>query len=556
MSEPKYDEDLVNLGYLNRVMSREEQTTGNISRNYGSRPNPPYYKGDTWIDGDIVYTCINTRTIGMYNANDWTTESGATEIAESKNKIYLTQPSNYKVGDMWILQTDNDHKSGKKGDILITTVGRSEYDADDWVNMISYGTIASINEVLGNINEAIKQLELAKESGTLTIVYSDTEPSVVVNDLWYVTADTGDYSEGELYKYTSDGFVEIIDEEIVNTIAEANQTTITEDGQIQIFYEERDNVTTMTLGDLCNDNEVLYRYNGTKWVLVYDTKLEETIRDLTSVTNRVVSITTDLGQIQQTVSETMTVTDSLTGQIESINEEISNIQQTQNNWIANFKQLGGNNLFYYSLDLWDTYSGLEEYTNTDIQHNSLSGRGYLVNAGTSNQDVQNIQNDVYTVSFKYKKIGSDLSSGSVKINGTEYALEEDEWTTFSQTIEVTTNHLEVEFTADTNETLYIADLMGNLGREADIWTQHPNEVRTDTVKIGKGIEVSSSTTDTKLKADADGVRVVQASNQSNVVAEFTDKGIRTKELECEGQAQIGGLLIKQVGDQTWISSLL
>ena len=110
MLEPKYDEDTVNLGYLKKVISDTEEgidnTYKNVSRHYASRPQPPYYKGDTWIDGDIVYTCINTRTIGLYQDSDWVTESGAKTEAETKNKTYLTQPSNYRPGDMWILQSD------------------------------------------------------------------------------------------------------------------------------------------------------------------------------------------------------------------------------------------------------------------------------------------------------------------------------------------------------------------------------------------------------------------------------------------------------------------
>ena len=160
--EPKYDEDTVNLGYLNKTIKNAEQNINkeyeNVSRHYASKPQPPYYKGDTWIDGYTVYTCINTRVIGTYTDSDWTTESGAKAEAEDKNKIYLTQPTNYKIGDMWILQTDDDHKAGKKGEILITTATRNNYNANDWVNMLSYGTIKSINEVSNNLNEAIDEI--------------------------------------------------------------------------------------------------------------------------------------------------------------------------------------------------------------------------------------------------------------------------------------------------------------------------------------------------------------------------------------------------------------
>ena len=128
MNEPKYDEDNVNLGYLKKVISNTEDNISkeysDVSRHYASKPQPPYHKGDTWIDGNIVYTCINDREIGIYNDEDWVTESGAKEEAERKSKTFLTQPVNYNVGDMWILQSDTDHKAGKKGEILVAVNGR------------------------------------------------------------------------------------------------------------------------------------------------------------------------------------------------------------------------------------------------------------------------------------------------------------------------------------------------------------------------------------------------------------------------------------------------
>ena len=203
---------------------------------------------------------------------------------------------------------------------------------------------------------------------------------------------------------------------------------------------------------------------------------------------------------------------------------------------------------------------IEEYTNTEFKNNSVSGRGYIVNKGSSKQDTaitkMAIQNGQYTISFKYRKTNVALATTKVKINGEEIILDKNQWTNFTKTIEVTTNQIEIQFISDTDNALFVVDLMGNVGSEANIWTQNPNETRTDTVKIGKGIEVSSSNTDTKLKADADGVRIVQASNENNVVAEFTDKGTETKELIVKGQAQISGLLFQQVENQVWISSLL
>ena len=70
MNEPKYDEDIVNLGYLKRALGLTDEEAKDIykfvSRHYASKPQPPYYAGDTWIDGNILYTCINIQVLHFY----------------------------------------------------------------------------------------------------------------------------------------------------------------------------------------------------------------------------------------------------------------------------------------------------------------------------------------------------------------------------------------------------------------------------------------------------------------------------------------------------------
>ena len=326
MSEPKYDEDLVNLGYLNKKLTDAENEINkeyeNVSRNYGSRPSPPYYKGDTWIDGNTVYTCINTRTIGSYNEEDWTTESGAKKEAEKKNKIYLSQPSNYNAGDMWILQTDNDHKAGKKGEILITTAGRNEYDADDWVNMLGYGTIESINEVAGNLNNAINRIgnvEEAIEDGIIITFYQNTVPEAKhVGDLWYVTDTLEGYTKGKIYRYDGTVWQLLDDPAIEEAFEKANEARLVADGKIQSFYSDTKPTQDMGVGDLWIDtanNNQLYRYNGTNWVPVYDTRINDLVTDVSNVTERVTTVETDLGEIDLKVQENTTKVTTIENQI-------------------------------------------------------------------------------------------------------------------------------------------------------------------------------------------------------------------------------------------------
>ena len=329
MTEPKYDEDAVNLGYLKKVIFDTEEniedTYKNVSRHYASKPNTPYYKGDTWIDGNIVYTCINSREIGLYTDSDWTTESGAKQEAESKNKTYLTQPSNYSVGDMWILQSDNDHKAGKKGEILISSAGRKEYNADDWTNMLGYGTIKSINEVAEDLNNAINRIgnvEEAIEDGIIITFYQNAVPEAKhVGDLWYVTGELEGYIKGKIYRYDGTNWVVLNDPAIQEAFDEANEARLVADGKIQSFYSDTEPTENMGVGDLWIDlanNNQLYRYNGTNWVAVYDTRINDLVTSVDSVTERVTTIETDLGEIDLKVQENTTTITTIEGNVNNI----------------------------------------------------------------------------------------------------------------------------------------------------------------------------------------------------------------------------------------------
>lgn len=254
--------------------------------------------------------------------------------------------------------------------------------------------------------------------------------------------------------------------------------------------------------------------------------------------------------------------DSTTNTISSINEDLTEkINQLQVNidgLSQTVSQKGGDNIFSYDKEFWtgatdDDVSNLEEYTDTDIQQNSVSGVGYIINKGTSRQNVQ-VKNDIYTISFTYKKL-VELATGYVLINGTRYDLTSTNWDEIVVTLDVNTNYVDFEIISDTNNAFEIFDLMGSIGNEKQVWTQNANETRTDTVKIGKGITVSSSLTNTIWKADADGNRIINT-DTGETVAEFTDKGTVTKNIEVQETAEIAGILIQEIDNQTWISSLL
>ena len=73
--DPKYDTDAVNLGYLNKILNNErtetEESNKQLTKNFNSPPNPPYYVGWTYTNGDKIYHCVKERLMGAFHEEDW-----------------------------------------------------------------------------------------------------------------------------------------------------------------------------------------------------------------------------------------------------------------------------------------------------------------------------------------------------------------------------------------------------------------------------------------------------------------------------------------------------
>lgn len=301
------------------------------------------------------------------------------------------------------------------------------------------------------------------------------------------------------------------------------------------------------------------KYSETKYQ--YATSIEKRVTNTEIITNK------QEGKIQEIIEEQQGATSRMNYMESTIDETtrtISDYKKETDNQLAEFRESleglninlknnSGNNIFYYDTEFWNG-DAIESYTNTDTKKNTVSGMGYKLSIGTASQETT-VKNDIYTISFLYRNT-NQLDNTTVKINGVAERLSYTglDWREYTKQIKVTDNRIILEFETDTNDAIDIADVMGNIGYEKQAWSQNPNETHTDTVDIGKGIKVKSSTTNTELDADSDGIRVINT-NTSDVVAEFTDKGMETEEMVVRGKARISGLLFQEIESQTWISKL-
>jgi len=218
-----------------------------------------------------------------------------------------------------------------------------------------------------------------------------------------------------------------------------------------------------------------------------------------------------------------------------------------------YTSAGGNNKFRNTALYFREGTGFEYWdgsVNVVTETNSATQTAMLLQKGTVHQLVSDLANNDYTISFKYKKLNS-LSTASVTINSINYQLSDEG--KFEQTIRVDTNAIDFNLICDTNNGYQVYELMCNVGLAALVWTQHPDEIMTDTVNISKGIKITSTTKNAVFKADADGIRIENTLDRKTT--EFTDNGMITEDAEIRGQAKVSGALFTKVDRQTWINGL-
>lgn len=215
-----------------------------------------------------------------------------------------------------------------------------------------------------------------------------------------------------------------------------------------------------------------------------------------------------------------------------------------------------------------TSDNLYEFWEGEIVRNSndeaANNNSMLLLNGEVYQE-QEVPNGNYAVSFMYQKL-NELANASVLINDKEYQLDSTELKQFytceqnnetkeyiTQPVEVTTNHIRITFKCDVDNAVEIYDLMCNKGIVKLAYSQNENETTTETVNISKGITITSTNMETIFKANANGIKILTLQNAT--IAYFTDKGLSTKELIVEDEAQICRTLIQNVGDQTWFTRM-
>lgn len=250
---------------------------------------------------------------------------------------------------------------------------------------------------------------------------------------------------------------------------------------------------------------------------------------------------------EKTTIETENGDVSIAEYVENMKVDITGITNT-------IKTTSGNNLIRDSIGCFNDGSWDGDYnidSTLETRSRNMYGYALLLKKSTLQQEIT-VANGVYTLSFTYKKL-VNLARIALTVNGTEYILSNNDFTVFTKTLEVSDGQINISFVCDTDNACPIINLMLNKGDSAMEWSLNPNETWGDTVKIGRGVRISSTGTDVEFVALADIIGFID--KQGNYITTFDDDGIVTNTAVIKDKATIVNLLIQEVNGQTIINKI-
>ena len=262
------------------------------------------------------------------------------------------------------------------------------------------------------------------------------------------------------------------------------------------------------------------------------------------------------GEIELVTREINSVKNDLSNNYYNIEQSNVLIQNATDGLMNTLSQVGGNNLIRNSY-FYEYENGLLTYWNGPQKvvpkYESKSRNALSLQNGTIKQSV-NLTNKKYCCSFKYIKL-SEVANAKFVINSKEYVLDANVGyeKKFEIVEDLKTDSITIEFVCDTNDGFLVYETMLNEGESASLFTQNTSESISDTVNIGKGVEVLASNIKNKTRMDADGLRGINTETNELTFYQTTD-GIYGKEVETESMRS-GNLIVTTRNGHNFMSGL-
>ena len=269
-----------------------------------------------------------------------------------------------------------------------------------------------------------------------------------------------------------------------------------------------------------------------------------------------ISVDKQKGEIELVTREINSVKNDLSNKYYNIEQTNTLIQNSNVGLMNTLSRIGGNNLlrntflYEYENGLLTYWSGPQKVVD---KYESKSRNALSLQNGTIKQSVS-LTNKKYCCSFKYIKL-SEVANAKFIINGKEYILDGtvDTEKKFEIVEDLKTDSITIEFVCDTNDGFLVYEVMLNEGESASLFTQNTSESISDTVNIGKGVEVLASNIKNKTRMDADGLRGINTETNELTFYQTTD-GIYGKEVETES-IRSGNLIVTTRNGHNFMSGL-
>ena len=262
------------------------------------------------------------------------------------------------------------------------------------------------------------------------------------------------------------------------------------------------------------------------------------------------------GEIELVTREINSVKNDLSNNYYNIEQSNVLIQNATDGLMNTLSQVGGNNLlrntFFYEYEngLLTYWSGPQKVIE---KYESKSRNALSLQNGTIKQSVS-LTNKKYCCSFKYIKL-SEVANAKFIINSKEHVLDGniDTEKKFEVVEDLKTDSITIEFVCDTNDGFLVYETMLNEGESASLFTQNTSESISDTVNIGKGVEVLASNIKNKTRMDADGLRGINTETNELTFYQTTE-GLYGKEVETESMRS-GNLIVTTRNGHNFMSGL-
>ena len=483
---------------------------------------------------EFVYQKINTNPVN-YGWVQQKVSADMFDFSDGYKCIYKSIPSVYNIHDLWLIEDNIDASSLPNGCVsgtwVVCTASNTTYNKSDWTVYSNDLTMDKIEEHFYTKTEV---------DNTVTTLNNTINAGLISTKNSVLQEVSSVYTTQEV---TNSIIHDINDQDVVIGTVVDTQTKHTE--QLSSIQTDLGGITSQVSTLETTVDETLGEFEN-NLAENYYTK-SETNTTIGSI------IEQNNNEIELTITEQVTRIDN---DLVDIRTKQNQLTQTSNGLVQVVSNTGGNNLLRNSyfkefengeLTYW---FGKHKVVTVDY---SKSGTALSLQNGKVIQRI-NLVDGKYCFSCKYKRLSS-ICNSKVILNNNEYILdgEVDEICTVTHTVDLTTDSITIEFESDMNDGFILYEPMLNDGELPALFTQNASESISDTVIIGKGIEVTASNINTKTSINADGMRGRNIYTEELTFYQTVD-GMYGKRIETES-LRSGNLIISSSNGHNTITGL-